>query len=107
MQINKVTVTWDPAEDPDAARVHIYTDNAPDHTVIFVRLAPDWEIVKVWATDLYDFFQTADGRQLALSVCLPMEEIRKITKHRVEYTIRKDDPILDDLRVYMEAQSVF
>ena len=105
MTLKKITVVCD-ADDRDA-RIYIYTDNALDNNVVSVRLAPDWEITRVWGAELYDFFQTDNGRQLALSACLPMEEIRKITKNRVEYVIRKDDPILDDLRVYMEAQSVF
>jgi hypothetical protein len=102
MTINKIVV--DNKIKPNEARVHVYTDH--EHTVVFVKLAPDWEVVKVWGAGLYDFFQTANGRQLALNACLPMEEIRMVTKSRVEYTIRKDDPILDDLRVYMEAQNV-
>lgn len=104
MKLLKVVV--DNKITPDAARIHIYTDNTVGHTVVFVKLAPDWEITKVWGAELYDFFRTANGRQLALSVCLPMEEIRKITQNRAEYTIRPDDPILADLRVYMEAQNV-
>lgn len=107
MTLKKITVTWDPDTDPDDARIYIYTDNALDNNVVFVRLAPVWEITRVWGAELYDFFQTDNGRQLALNACLPMEEIRKVTKNRVEYTIRKDDPILDDLRVYMEACRVF
>ena len=104
MKLLKVVV--DNKITPDAARIHIYTDNTVGHTVVFVKLAPDWEITRIWSAGLYDFFTSNDGRQLALNACLPMEEIRKVTKNRVEYTIRKDDPILDDLRVYMEAQNV-
>jgi len=102
MTINKIVV--DNKIKPNEARVHVYTDH--EHTVVFVKLAPDWEVVKVWGATLYDFFHTNDGRQLALSVCLPMEEIRKITTNNVEYTIHRDDPLLDDLKEYMEAQNV-
>ena len=102
MTINKIVV--DNKIKPNEARVHVYTDH--EHTVVFVKLAPDWEVTRVWSAGLYDFFTSNDVRQLALNACLPMEEIKKTANHRVEYTIRPDDPILDDLRVYMEAQNV-
>ncbi len=100
MTLKKITVVCD-ADDCDA-RIYIYTDNALDNNVVFLNLRAG-EIIKVWSDKLQGFFDTEAGKEFARDVCRPMTEMRGTTDYRAEYTIRPDDPILDDLRVYMEG----